>query len=464
VPAVHLPGSFRLRLTLAFILVASTTTTILAGSSYAAIVAYRNASFERGAKDDAQLALLAATRTDDAQELQALLTAYRERAGFETIAVARGTRIASTPGLATVTPRLRPSRTTPAAATDVERLAGRSYLVVAAHPRGSLDTFWFLFPRGDLLESLRQVRTVLALTWLAANLVAAAFGGAVARRTLRPVRRAAEASRSLAEGLLSTRLPPSTDEFGQWADAFNEMAEALEAKLSELESTAQRERQFTADVAHELRNPLAAMATVAAVLDERTVHADAELREVAELLVEDVRRLARLVDELLELARFDAGQETARVEPTSVARAVEAVARPWDGTARVAIDVPADLVVVADRARFRRVVANLIDNAVRHGRGAVEITAAAEPERGVVAVTVRDHGPGLPTGAGDVFARFSKGDPARAASGSGLGLAIALANARAQGGSLVAENAADGGARFVLRLPMGSPGDIEVSR
>src|SRR5919197_1578896 len=217
----------------------------------------------------------------------------------------------------------------------------------------------------------------------------------MARRTLRPVREAAAASQALAGGLLDTRLTASRDEFGQWADAFNRMADALAAKIEALSESQERERRFTSDVAHELRTPLSAMVSAAGMLGDGLDTLPPSAQLAAALLVKDVSRLSELVQELLELARLDAGQESVHLERLQVADALAAVCRVWshEDQANVATVDPG-LEVMADRARFRRVMSNLISNAVRHGGG--EVTIRARGLGGEVAIEVADRGPGIP--------------------------------------------------------------------
>ncbi len=277
----------------------------------------------------------------------------------------------------------------------------------------------------------------------------------IARQTLKPVRRAAGAAQSLAEGLLATRLPTSSDdEFGAWAQSFNGMAQALEDKMAALSEAAERERRFTANVAHDLRTPLTGMVSAASVLEEKLDTMDPEARRMTELIVDDLRRLETLVLKLLELARLDAGQDDVHLEAISLREAVDAVVQSEERRGDVAVCIDENLTVWADRSRFKRVLSNLVANAVVHGGGQVEIRARREDAD--VAVDVLDRGPGLGEGdIGRIFDRFSKGDWARAAQGSGLGLAIALEHARAQGGTLEAANRPAGGARFTFRLRAG---------
>src|SRR5581483_4263258 len=156
-------------------------------------------------------------------------------------------------------------------------------------------------------------------------LLAAIVGQALARRTLEPVGRASAAARAVAEGLLATRLPVrGKDEFGAWAESFNRMATALEDNIA-------RERRFTADVAHELRTPVTALVAAASLLREHLDAMPAEAHRPAEIVVADVIRLRRLVDDLMEISRLDAGHEPVSLEPVDLFEAITSVvtARGW---------------------------------------------------------------------------------------------------------------------------------------
>lgn len=340
---------------------------------------------------------------------------------------------------------------------------GEPFLVVAGVPAAAGSAhLYFFFSQAGTVQSVREARNVLAAGCAVAILAAALFGNQVAKRTLRPVRDGAVAARALAEGLLDTRLQPgSDDEFGVWAQSFNRMAEALEDKIAALSQAAERERRFTANVAHELRTPLTGMSSAASLLEEELASVAEPARRPAELLIDDVRRLQDLVLELLELARLDAGREVVELEPLSVSEAVRAVLRSWDGAASAEAHVDNDLFVVADRARLKRVLANLVGNAVRHGGGHVRLTTSRAD--GYAEIHVLDRGPGIDEAdLGHVFDRFFKADPARGG-GAGLGLSIALENARLQHGTIEVANRQGGGARFTLRLPAAPGADPPFS-
>ncbi len=449
------PKRFRTRLTAAFILVASVATGTLALGSYLTVSEYREHVFGEQAKDEAQLALFSTPRELSLEEFEDLLGEYQRRAGFETVAVVGDVTFSSSPALGPddIPAELRTAPPSEALRQADVTVGGEQYLVVRGSPPGSTANLYFFFTRAELEESLRTFRNVLAVGWLMAVAGAAAFGSHVAKRTLSPVGAAADAARALAEGLLDTRLERQPDdEFGAWADSFNTMAQALEEKIRDLSRAADRERRFTANVAHDLRTPLTGMSSAASLLEEELPGLNPTARRVAEFLIDDVRRLESLVLELLELARLDVGQDVADLEPLSVRDSLQAVLASWDGqSSSIPVRDADGLWVLADRARFKRVVSNLLANAFDHGAGDVEIVVRREADR--VAIDVLDRGPGLsPHDLEHVFDRFYKGDPARAKSGSGLGLAIAWENAQLQGGTLEAANREGGGARFTFWL------------
>jgi two-component system, OmpR family, sensor histidine kinase MtrB len=302
----------------------------------------------------------------------------------------------------------------------------------------------------------------------AAVLLAAITGVAYAasRRVLRPVRRLAQAAQRMSGGDLSVRIQSQgRDELARLVTSFNTMAASLEDKVGELQRMETRARQFAGDVSHELRTPLTAMTAVADMLGEHP-GLDEDTAAAARLVRQEIFHLGRLVEDLIEISRFDAGTAQLVIDDTDIGTAVSGClkARRWTD---VGADVPAGLTARLDRRRFDVIVANLVGNALRHGSPPVTVTARAQQQSrsgGYLALEVRDHGPGLPAAAiPKVFDRFYKADIARARSeGSGLGLAIAWENARLHGGHIEAGNHPGGGAVFTVILPLN--GHCPISR
>src|SRR5436190_217306 len=284
------------------------------------------------------------------------------------------------------------------------------------------------------------------------SFLGALVGAFVARRTLRPVAQASTAARSLAEGLLETRLPvEGSDEFGAWAQAFNEMAAALEAKISALSEAQARERRFTADVAHELRTPLTALVGEASLLADHLDAMPAASRRPAELLIADVGRLRRLVEDLMEISRFDAGRESVQAENVDLGSLAAAAirSRGWEGHVRLDAE---EVVITSDPRRLERIVANLVGNALDHGGHGVAVRVGRDGTGAFVEVA--DRGPGIPREhLPHLFERFYKADASRSSRGTGLGLAIAQENARLLGGEIDVWSEPGEGSRFTLRLP-----------
>ena len=250
----------------------------------------------------------------------------------------------------------------------------------------------------------------------------------------------------------------SADEFGDWAETFNRMAASLEETIGRLETAQSHNRRFVADVSHELRTPLAALVAEASILREDLGAMPDASRRAGELLVADVARLRILVDDLMEISRFDAGAEQLATEPVDLVELVTTVA-----TARLPEAVrsmPSNLVVVeSDPRRIERIVGNLLDNAKEHAAGApVEVRVELGRDGASAVVGVADRGPGIPPDQlPHVFDRFYKADPSRHGGSSGLGLAIAAEHATLLGGELTASNREGGGLRVELRLPVTRP-------
>jgi signal transduction histidine kinase len=312
----------------------------------------------------------------------------------------------------------------------------------------------------------RRLRRVLALVGGIAIVVAAGALLLTTRLALAPLDAMTSLARSIAGGRRGERLAPRRrdTELGRAAAAFDEMLDALEGAEAHARASEATTRRFVADAAHELRTPLAG---IAATAEAGTAPAlDPETRErLATLLVRDARRAGRLVDDLLTLARYDAGLRPERAE----ADLVELVRVETDRDAVRHPDEPAVLEaagpvpVAVDAELIGQALTNLLTNARRHGDGAVTVTVGADGA-GTARVAVRDEGPGVPVGERErVFGRMVRLDESRGggggrggSGGAGLGLAIAREAARAHGGDLECTAPEDGGpgAVFVLSVPV----------
>lgn len=305
------------------------------------------------------------------------------------------------------------------------------------------------------VEALVSAARGGALPVLALAVIPALFA---ARGVLRPVRGLRQAAGRIAEGKLDTRLEvKGADELADLSRTFNDMAARLEESMAELRRLEANARRFAADVSHELRTPLAAMTAVTDVLDEDADSLDPDTASAVRLISQETGKLARMVEDLMEVSRFDAGAAALHLDEVDVAETIRKTlqARAWQK--RVTADLPEDVRARLDPRRLDVVVANLVGNALHHGGEPVRVLLhAPEPGADRLLIEISDSGPGIdPEVLPHVFDRFYKADSARARSeGSGLGLAIAMENVRLHGGTMQAANSPDGGAVFTVDLPL----------
>ena len=448
-------GSFRRRLTLAFVLVAAISTGTLALVSFLLVKQDRSASFVDRSLDKARLASsLAESRLSpapSADEINGLIEALKRRAGMEVVVRSDSRTFSSLPGVDVqpVIDRLEDDSTEEGfRKTDIQ-LEENHYLLVTPVDAADPELF-FLFSRANLDEQMAGFSTLLWRLWLGLALLSALVGHVVARRTLKPIAKAGEAAIALAEGMLETRLPiDRRDEFGVWADSFNRMASALEEKINELEAAANRERRFTSDVAHELRTPLSALVTSTQMLASAGSEMGPEAAWAAERVSSQVKRLRRLVEELLEISRLDAHREPLNLTQVDLRDLISRLLQHRGWTTRVQAEVD-QCDITTDPRRMDRIVGNLISNSIEHGEGTITLRAIVEDSE--VIVEVGDEGPGISAADAErVFDRFYKADPARPG-GSGLGLSIARENARLLGGDITLTSTTNG-TIFTARLP-----------
>ncbi|MFD6423497.1 ATP-binding protein [Streptomyces sp. NPDC060198] len=296
---------------------------------------------------------------------------------------------------------------------------------------------------------------------LPALLVAVVPALLAARSVIRPVRDLRRAAAGIGRGELGTRISVrGSDELAQLARTFNESAVQLQSSVDELRQAEERARRFASDVSHELRTPLTGMLAVTEILDEEAAHLNADTAAAVRLISAETGKLATLVDDLMEISRFDAKAAGLHTDEVDVAEAVRKSlqARRWED--RVACELPDGVRATLDPRRFDVIVANLVGNALRHGGEPVTVRLRPEERDGtpLLVLEVADAGAGIPPEALPyVFDRFYKADAARTRSkGSGLGLAITRENVRLHGGTVHGANGTDGGAVFTVELPRGA--------
>jgi signal transduction histidine kinase len=452
------PVRFRRRLTVAFVLVAAVSAGVIAIVSFMLVRADRYRSFHERAVSSSALALSlagGADRNDDrATTPEEVVAHLGSRESFEIVAISDDQAVSSTADLNEehLPSRLEASSEDPAFLQRSIEVEGRPYLVV--RPLEEIDgvSLNVLFSAAALELQMDRLGSIMLRTWLGVVLLAGLVGLIVARRALRPVARAGEAARSLAEGLLETRLPVDRqDEFGAWAISFNEMADALQTKIEALLTARARERRFASDVAHELRTPVTSLVASASLLRTKLDKLDPDTLWSAKRLLEQVTRMKSLILELLEMSSLDEGRERLellKVDPQEFLESLLAQ-RGWTEQVQCLVEAAP---VTTDARRLERILGNLIDNAIRHGGG--EVSLVWSVVEGWMTIRVRDRGPGIAPGdLGRVFDRFFKADPSRSG-GSGLGLSIARENARILDGDISVHDRRPAGTEFVVRLPM----------
>jgi two-component system, OmpR family, sensor histidine kinase MtrB len=251
------------------------------------------------------------------------------------------------------------------------------------------------------------------------------------------------------------------DEFATLGRSFNAMADSIEAQIKELAELSQVQQRFVSDVSHELRTPLTTIRLASDMLNDRREDFDPVAARAAELLHDQVHRFEVLLTDLLEISRYDAGSVQLESEPTSMTQLAEDVIASM---AQLAEQHGSDVRLVApggyspvemDPRRVRRIVRNLLGNAIEHGEGR-PIVVSVDSDARAVAIGVRDYGLGMrPADAERVFDRFWRADPSRKRTigGTGLGLSIALGDARLHGGTLAVWSELGRGTNFVLTIP-----------
>ncbi|MCA1984530.1 MtrAB system histidine kinase MtrB [Nocardioides nematodiphilus] len=328
---------------------------------------------------------------------------------------------------------------------------------------GHTYTLYFLFPLQNEQDTLQLVLRAMAFAAVLLVLLVAGVAWLVARQVVTPIRLARQVAERLAAGQLTERLRVTgEDDLARLAVSFNQMATSLQTQIRQLEELSGVQRRFTSDVSHELRTPLTTVRMASEVLYDARDTFDPATARAAELLQSELDRFERLLVDLLEISRFDAG--AARLETDSV-DLVTVVRRVIEDSVRLAEQRQVALrihepghpcLAEADVRRVERIVRNLVGNAIDHAGTSDHIDIYVDGDEHSAAVAVRDHGVGLAPGeSAMVFNRFWRADPARARTtgGTGLGLSISLEDSQLHGGWLQAWGKPGEGAQFRLTLP-----------
>ena len=329
-------------------------------------------------------------------------------------------------------------------------------------PNAGPYEMYLLFSLSSQNATLDLISRALLITGLALLILIALITWLVVRQVVRPVREAARIAEKFTEGELHQRMQiHGNDEIARLGTSFNEMALSLQNQITRLENLSRVQQRFVSDVSHELRTPLTTLRMASALIFSARDTFNPSVARSAELLVAQLDRFERLLEDLLEVSRFDA--EVAIIEAVEfdlsglAERCIEDVNLvAEEKSTSIHLTKPVEAVMVnADIRRVERILRNLLNNAIEYS-DAKPVEVRIEATDSVVALAVRDYGIGLDQqSAMRVFDRFWRADPSRARvrGGTGLGLSIALEDARLHNGELEAWGRPNQGAHFVLTLP-----------
>jgi two-component system OmpR family sensor kinase len=353
---------------------------------------------------------------------------------------------------------------------DISLQPAEGRTLLGTYSRGRVTTVLLSQPRQMLASLLADISIGVLATGAVALLVSVGVALLIARSIAKPLQRITIATEEIARGDYQEQLQiTSPEEIARLATSFNAMAH-------EVQTSRQAQRDFVANVSHDLKTPLTSIQGFAQAILDGTAADQESRRRAARIIHEEADRMARLVNDLLDLARIEAGQVVMDRQPVELQAllqdCVEKVKLRAE-EAQIAVQVESDrgLVVAGDRDRLAQVFGNLLDNALKHTPPGGRISLAAqsvatEPARPrehpsrLVEITVTNTGEGIPPeDLSRIFERFYRGDKSRTQTGkgSGLGLAIAQEIVRAHGGQIRAESVVGLGTKFTITLPQ--PGD-----
>lgn len=321
--------------------------------------------------------------------------------------------------------------------------------------------------RQELRDEINRETRDTALL-VGAGLIAGLTGAALLFSGListmrRPLEDLVDASGRLAGGDLDTRVQVGgLQETAQLGAAFNEMAAELQRRAGERDQLDRMKDEFVLTASHELRSPLTSVQGYAELLMLERERLDPKQAETVEVILDSSRHLVRLLNDLLDLARSDAGRLTIRPEPTEPASLIEEAVRTMRAQfesrqQQLDLEIEPDLPPVeADRDRIRQVLVNLLTNANEYCQDGAEVRVEARRSGADVEIDVIDDGPGIPTEQLEhIFERFSRGDAGETqrVGGTGLGLAISKSLIELHGGTIEVSSTPGRGSAFRLRLP-----------
>lgn len=342
--------------------------------------------------------------------------------------------------------------------TEQSLMVNHRLIFVVGVPIPAVETQVFeVFQLSSLERTLSVLLQLMGAGAILTTMIGMAGGLWVTRRTIRPLVEVSQAAALIAQGELSTRLVVTRAgaEVQQLTESFNTMVSQLVERL-------ERDARFASDVSHELRSPLTTLATTTSVLQQHRGELSPAGQESLNLLQADLAIFQALVEDLLEIARSDAGASPLVMETVRAVELVRQSVRSGahrHGLSEPPVEVADDVHdpwVHVDRRRFERVITNLIDNAHRYAEGAVAVRLTIEGDQ--LCVNVDDDGAGVaPEERGQVFERFFRGQAANdrgTARGTGLGLALVRDHVQAFRGTISVGESPEGGARFQIRLPL----------
>ena len=339
-------------------------------------------------------------------------------------------------------------------------------------PRSGRYEMYLLFPLTNQDKTLNLISRSIILVDIALVFLIGLITWLVARQVVRPVREAARIAKQFTSGDLNQRMKVTReDEIATLGNSFNEMAASMQQQIMRLENLSRVQQRFVSDVSHELRTPLTTLRMASEVIYSTRNTFDPQIARSAELLVGNIDRFEHLLEDLLEVSRFDA--EVAVLEPVDfnvvslISRCIEdlELVAKENGTEIIFAPNVEDIPINADIRRVERILRNLLNNAVDHAE-LKPIQVHVEYNENDVAISVRDHGVGIDeNNLLRVFDRFWRADLSRSRvrGGTGLGLSIALEDARLHNGELEVWGRPGRGAHFVLTLPR-KAGDTIISR